>query len=155
MANVTIAFGVTIENAIGSAGNDAIMGNAANNQFTGSAGSNVLTGLGDNDRLTGGAGADYFIFQTKQDGVDTITDYGAGSDTIDVAPLLAQVNYQGTDPFVDGFLSKLVQRGNTVISIDRDGSGGTALATPLVILENFTNLQGLNLTAQSVMPTVT
>ncbi|WP_088892854.1 M10 family metallopeptidase C-terminal domain-containing protein [Leptolyngbya ohadii] len=152
--NVTIAFGITIENAIGGAGNDFIAGNSANNQLIGSAGSDVLIGLGGNDKLTGGAGADYFVFQTEQDGVDTITDYGLGSDTIDVARLLAQVDYKGTDPFAEGFLSASVQRGNTVISFDRDGFGGTAPATPLVILENFTNLQGLNLTTQYVMPQV-
>jgi serralysin len=47
--NLAIAYGVTIENAVGGAGNDAIIGNGANNG---------LTGGGGNDSIDGGAGLD-------------------------------------------------------------------------------------------------
>ena len=51
--NVAIAYGVTIENAIGGAGNDAITGNDANN---------VLRGNSGNDTIDGGAGIDTAVF---------------------------------------------------------------------------------------------
>lgn len=45
--NVAIAFGTTIQNAVGGSGNDTIIGNDANN---------VITGRGGNDTIDGGAG---------------------------------------------------------------------------------------------------
>lgn len=48
-SNIAIAYGVTIENAIGGSGADTILGNDA---------SNSLTGNGGNDYLDGGAGTD-------------------------------------------------------------------------------------------------
>jgi serralysin len=48
-ANLAIAYGVTIENAIGGSGNDILIGNAA---------ANDLHGGGGNDTLDGGAGID-------------------------------------------------------------------------------------------------
>jgi Ca2+-binding RTX toxin-like protein len=63
---VAIADGVTIENAIGGAGNDAIIGNEVNNSLQGNSG---------NDALTGGAGADTFVFKSATEGADTIEDF--------------------------------------------------------------------------------
>ncbi len=51
--NLSIAFGVTIENAIGGSASDVITGNAADNVITG--------GLGD-DTIDGGAGTDTAVF---------------------------------------------------------------------------------------------
>jgi serralysin len=51
--NVSIAFGCTIENAVGGIGNDSITGNAA---------ANVLTGGLGNDTLDGGDGLDTAVF---------------------------------------------------------------------------------------------
>jgi serralysin len=47
--NLAIAYGVTIENAVGGSGNDTLIGNGANN---------MLTGGGGNDSIDGGAGID-------------------------------------------------------------------------------------------------
>ncbi len=55
---ITIANGVTIENAIGGSGSDTILGNAANNVLTGNAGNDVLMGRAGNDILNGGIGND-------------------------------------------------------------------------------------------------
>lgn len=74
--NVGIAYGVTIENAIGGSGADAIIGNAANNRLVGNAGDDVLLGLEGNDILEGGEGADSLDGGT---GADLMTG-GAGND---------------------------------------------------------------------------
>ncbi|MHA7876894.1 M10 family metallopeptidase [Roseivivax sp.] len=63
----TIANGVVIENATGGSGDDALVGNAADNV------------------LTGGAGDDTFIFVEGQGGYDTITDWGNGDDQLDLS----------------------------------------------------------------------
>lgn len=56
--NVAIARGVTIENAIGGAGADAITGNAADNSLLGGAGDDTLSGAGGANFLRGEAGDD-------------------------------------------------------------------------------------------------
>lgn len=56
--NLGIAFGATIENAIGGSGADKINGNAAANQLWGGAGDDTLTGNGGADTLYGGEGKD-------------------------------------------------------------------------------------------------
>ena len=66
---VSIARGVTIENAVGGAGADVIIGNDA---------ANVLTPGFGADTLTGGSGADTFLDQATRLNGDTITDFTRG-----------------------------------------------------------------------------
>ncbi|WP_416667750.1 M10 family metallopeptidase [Egbenema bharatensis] len=66
--NVAIAYGVTIENAIGGAGHDLLLGNDADNHLSGNAGDDDLNGFEGDDTLDGGLGS------------DTMTG-GAGNDT--------------------------------------------------------------------------
>jgi Ca2+-binding RTX toxin-like protein len=73
-----IAFGVTIENAFGGAGNDEIWGNAAANRLTGGNGLDVLEGLDGADRLEGGAGVDTLVGATGTDFLDG----GTGDDEL-------------------------------------------------------------------------
>ncbi|MET0339288.1 MAG: M10 family metallopeptidase C-terminal domain-containing protein [Caulobacter sp.] len=77
--NISIAYGVTIENARGGGGNDSITGNAADNK---------LEGRGGNDVIDGGAGADTAVYSgaranyswtTAIDGTITIRDLRSGS----------------------------------------------------------------------------
>lgn len=56
--NLAIAYGVTIENAIGGAGNDTLIGNSANNILRGGAGNDVLEGGSGSNTLFGDAGYD-------------------------------------------------------------------------------------------------
>jgi Ca2+-binding RTX toxin-like protein len=70
---------VSIENAIGSNGDDRIYGNAAANTLDGGGGNDVLDGRAGNDILIGGAGADQLIG-------------GAGSDTASYAGSSAAVD---------------------------------------------------------------
>jgi S-layer protein len=101
-----------IENVIGSSGTDYIIGSAGDNSITGS------TGL---DKVTGGDGADVFVqaatdsiartAETLTDGgvanadtitfgngVDIITDFVSGTDTIDVESAGAATTLMAVDP---------------------------------------------------------
>ncbi|MGF7176548.1 M10 family metallopeptidase C-terminal domain-containing protein [Azospirillum doebereinerae] len=60
--NLSIAYGVVIENAIGGAGNDVLVGNDAGNVLTGGAGDDTLTGGAGDDTLDGGTGTDTAVF---------------------------------------------------------------------------------------------
>ena len=66
-AGNVIAYGVTIENAIGSIGSDLIIGNAAENNLAGGAGNDTLEGGAGTDTLAGGAGADTFVVADADD----------------------------------------------------------------------------------------
>ena len=81
--NVSIAYGVTIENAIGGSARDLLWGNDVANTLKGMGGNDVLRGFGGNDTLYGGAGSDVFVFDN--DGSrDTIADFQSGIDKIDL-----------------------------------------------------------------------
>lgn len=97
IANVGIAQGTVIENAIMGSGDDRVTGNKAantillgrgddsadgregNDVLDGQEGSDTLRGGDGNDRLTGGAGADSFVFGTE---ADTVTDFEDNRDTL-------------------------------------------------------------------------
>jgi len=66
-----IAFGVQIENAIGSSGNDTIYGNNADNNINGGAG---------NDSMAGGNGNDTYIVDSTGDSI--VENPGAGTDLV-------------------------------------------------------------------------
>ncbi|MEM9061105.1 MAG: Hint domain-containing protein [Pseudomonadota bacterium] len=74
---------VTID---GGAGNDVVLGSTAADSITGGAGDDLILGGAGNDTLTGGSGNDTFFVQSG-DGTDVITDFTAGSDTLDVTSL--------------------------------------------------------------------
>jgi Ca2+-binding RTX toxin-like protein len=58
VGNIAIARGAVIENGIGGAGNDLLIGNAVANVLTGGSGNDALSGLGGDDTLVGGLGND-------------------------------------------------------------------------------------------------
>ena len=72
----------------GGAGNDILTGGIGNDTLVGSAGNDTLVGGAGNDILTGGAGNDVFsfagnaAFTVVSQGLDTIQDFGIGSDQI-------------------------------------------------------------------------
>ena len=101
--NVGICFGTVIENAVGSAGDDLLVGNPANNT------------------LTGGAGADTFLMSAEW-GHDTITDFTPGTDHIS---FLRDANLR----FVDLSISQ--SNGNTRIVHGSDQITLTGVTLPL------------------------
>ena len=87
--NVTIARGVTIENAIGGSGNDTIRGNSADNVLIGGAGNDNIVGWEGDDVMIGGPGDDIL---SGTDGFDTASYADA---TAGIIMENGNVNYDG------------------------------------------------------------
>ncbi len=64
-------------------GNDDVSGPGGDDRPDTGAGDDVLAGGSGGDTLTGGPGADTFVF-APQTGTDTITDFEAGVDTLEI-----------------------------------------------------------------------
>ncbi|NML14071.1 pre-peptidase C-terminal domain-containing protein [Azohydromonas caseinilytica] len=121
---------------------DVLTGNANVNTFMGFAGNDTISGAGGNDVFTGGAGADQFVFNTAAtaNGVDTITDFTAGSDKIVFDDDFYALGITGTlagtalgaSAFVNGSaaldaLDRVIYNGATgALYYDADGSGAGA-----------------------------
>jgi serralysin len=83
--NFGIAYGVTIENAIGGSGADTMFGNEVANVLTGNAGNDTLNGLAGDDTLNGGLGDDSLnggLGSDRLNGGDGV-DRLAGGDGVD------------------------------------------------------------------------
>ncbi|MDP2904158.1 MAG: M10 family metallopeptidase [Methylovulum sp.] len=84
-ANIAIAYNAGIENAIGGAGNDTVMGNGLNNFLAGDAGNDTINGGLGSDKLVGGVGNDHLKGSLGNDklignaGADVLIG-GAGND---------------------------------------------------------------------------
>lgn len=67
----------------GEGGNDTLLGGDGDDSLQGGAGS---------DLLSGGSGNDIYIFKTGESGSDTIQNYQAGQDVLDISDLLSGIN---------------------------------------------------------------
>ncbi|QLE44366.1 calcium-binding protein [Nostoc sp. C052] len=70
---------------IGGVGNDILIGGYGNNALTGGAGNDTLTGGGGNDSLYGGTGTDTFVFNNYNGGVNSLYDFNATNELIQVS----------------------------------------------------------------------
>jgi len=115
-----------MEGVIGGLSNDNLTGNGDANELRGGGGDDTISGLGGNDILkgdagndtmTGGLGNDTFVLGNT--GVDTIVDYLAGSDVIDVTQILSVP--AGTDIVAAGYL-RVTTTG--LVQVDLNGATG-------------------------------
>ncbi|MBD2518843.1 type I secretion C-terminal target domain-containing protein [Nostoc sp. FACHB-973] len=110
-------------------------GTSARNTLTGDDRNNLIIGLQGADTLTGGAGSDQFVYTSIRDAGDTITDFTAGTDKIDLSQLfqslsLGSLDYEGAT--TQGYLSFGTHSSNSTALIDIDGTAGRGRATPLL-----------------------
>jgi Ca2+-binding RTX toxin-like protein len=93
---------ISIENLVGSAFDDILVGSNGANAIDGGAGSDILRGQGGADLLTGGAGADTFVLGLASDSspsaADLVTDFASG-DRIDLSCLDANTALAGDQAF--------------------------------------------------------
>lgn len=151
---LSIAYGVTIENAAGGRGNDMLTGNSAANLLEGNAGRDRLSGGNGNDTLDGGAGpdmlsggngADLFVFDDGDAGIgggrDRIFDFNrTAGDRIDLRPIDADVTAAGDQVFTwkgggaltgAGQLGYYRSGGSTVLRASIDGDAAAELEIQL------------------------
>lgn len=117
-------------------------------RLEGGLGNDTLIGGAGDDLLVGGAGSDRFVYSSMGDGHDTITDFRATSDVLDLQALIDNLGYSGSTPIADGYLQLVQQGANTQIQIDADGQGSAVDFTTLVTLNNVsmnTLVRGSNL----------
>lgn len=103
--NVTIARGVTVENAVSGAGNDTLIGNDVGNVLTGNGGHDRLSGNFGADTLNGGAGNDTMYGGTGADRLlggtgNDVMEGGEGNDTYYVnstGDIVTETSVEDTD----------------------------------------------------------
>jgi len=66
---------LNFDDVIGTSGNDTIIGDSQNNILNGGGGDDTLVGGTGADTLTGGTGTNTFIYNSRFEGVDLITDF--------------------------------------------------------------------------------
>jgi Ca2+-binding RTX toxin-like protein len=121
---------------------DVIVGSLNADEIIGGAGNDVIIASLGVDTLTGGAGSDVFFYDSLTYGdltthSDRILDFELNSDRLDIAELLKQANYTGSNPIADGYV-KAVPLGedSLKIQLDTDGTGGLS-DTTLAIIQNI------------------
>ncbi|UDM53020.1 VCBS domain-containing protein [Cupriavidus sp. MP-37] len=142
-----------MEGVIGSAFNDTITGSSGNDVLRGGAGNDLLAGAAGNDLLVGGAGADiltggdgsdtFRVMRADAASVDTITDFNlapvaSGGDVLDLSDLLSGVSVSSDN--AAQFVRLAEVDGNTVVSLDRDGTGTAAAFQDVAVLQGMVGL---------------
>ncbi len=105
--------------------------------MTGMSGNDVFVGGSGGDTLIGGAGNDRFIYTSLGDIGDAIEDFEVGKDKIVLTELLKKLNYFGSDPIGDGYVTWIQRSQNTSIRIDPDGISGSSSFRSFISLENI------------------
>lgn len=148
--NVSVAFGTTLENAIGGSGHDLLVGNQEANMLTGGAGGDILNGQGGDDvleggigrdtlrggagadQMSGGAGNDYYLVQQSDDVVVEMSGEGTDEvesqvtfilpDAVEILRLIGTVAIDGTG---NGDSNTIF--GNAASNLLTGGDGGDTL----------------------------
>ena len=121
------------DSLMGNSGNDVLNGDAGDDALFGSLGNDVLRGGAGSDSLSGGAGADRFVFDALGQGVDVISDFGAG-DVLAIGNLLSGFAAGQEADFV-----RLLNDGaNTTVQLDVDGAANGSAYQDLVVLTGVT-----------------
>ncbi len=107
-------------------GSDLIQGGVGNDFLFGDDGDDTIIGGTGADFMEGGAGQDTFVFQFSSEfSTDLITDFEAGEngDVLDFSAFFDTVDYAGSTPVADGYLSFEQSGADTIVRIDEDGGG--------------------------------
>jgi Ca2+-binding RTX toxin-like protein len=105
----------------GRVGRDTLVGFGGNDTLAGGLGNDLLVGSAGADRLSGNRGRDVFEYRSLQDGGDTIADFSARQDSINLSRISGGRSF--------GSFVRLSQSGSDTLVQVRGGSGLTLLAT--------------------------
>jgi VCBS repeat-containing protein len=112
---------------------DTIFGGSGNDTIYGQGGNDLITGGFGADTLSGGGGVDTFVYLDVKDTNDTITDFAAGIDKIDLSAIDADPALAGDQGFAFGGTTATAHGvwyaqtgGNTVVYVDTDGNTSSA-----------------------------
>jgi hypothetical protein len=122
----------------GTSGDDYLQGQQGNDTLNGGAGNDSLAGGEGKDWLSGGTGSDRFVYNNLQEGGDTIVDFEASSDTIDLHRIFKNSIYNNSSQDFSQYIEFNQIGSNTTVRIDTDGDtkpGG---------FENFLVLEKVN-----------
>ncbi|RBO78541.1 Ig-like domain-containing protein, partial [Marinomonas aquiplantarum] len=106
----------------GSIGDDFLLGGSGDDNLYGFDGDDVLIGGQGQDTMTGGDGRDLFILTDYSQGVDTITDFNASDDALDISELL-DVPSSAAEEEIQAYLNE-----NLTLTTNQDGSGKLEVA---------------------------
>jgi serralysin len=126
--NLAIAYGVTIENAVGGAGDDTLIGNSSSNYLAGSYGNDYIAGYGGYDTLIGGSGNDTFALGDSSsvfyqgDGYATIADFDWEYDYIQVNGSTNQYSLSTGNWAGGSALDTAIYFGNDPIAVVQDST---------------------------------
>src|SRR6185437_7405405 len=97
----------------------------------GKANDTLIAGTGA-DHLTGNGGNDTFVFNALPTKASQVTDFKHGVDKLDLSGIFSAINYTGTDPVKDGYLSFASDHhGDTNVYVNPHNGAGSVLVTTL------------------------
>ncbi len=115
--NDQVFSGAGDDNLNGGNGDDTLFGGAGNDTVAGGEGADQIWAGAGNDDLSGGAGADTFVFGATS-GNDTVTDFDAGEDTIDLR--FASTDFTSLSEVTDA-ATNATQNGQSGVLLDLGG----------------------------------
>ncbi|RVU16340.1 calcium-binding protein [Methylobacterium oryzihabitans] len=132
----------------GTAASDKLLGGEGADIIRGMAGDDYIWGGDGIDILTGGAGRDRFAYHSVTEAGDTIVDFNAKSDVLDVSVMAAQNNWKG-DALTNGYV-RIVQDGTSAL-FQADANGG---GDGFVTLARLLNVNARDVTAANIQTLV-
>ncbi|WP_298951270.1 calcium-binding protein [uncultured Methylobacterium sp.] len=128
----------------GTAASDKLLGGEGADIIRGMAGDDYIWGGDGIDILTGGAGRDRFAYHSVSEAGDTIVDFDAKSDILDVSIMAAQNNWKG-DALANGYV-RIAQDGTSaLLQVDANGGGDG-----FVTLARLLNVDARDVTAANI-----
>jgi len=125
----------------GQGGNDILKGEAGTDTLRGEDGNDYLYGGSGIDTMYGGLGADSFVFEAASafSNIDVIKDFNTSQgDKFDIKDLL--VGYDPLTSAITDFLQITTSGSNSIIKVDRDGTGTFYALSQISTIEGVTGL---------------
>lgn len=138
--NDTITAGGGNDDVHGGSGDDTISGEGGNDLLHGGEGNDTLYGGDGLDTLFGGGGEDVFVFETSTafNNIDVIKDFDIANDAIDLSSVLS--TYDPMADLITDWVEMTTSGSDTLMKIDRDGTGSTYGWTQIATLTGVTGL---------------